>query len=99
MTKLANLLQTFSHKWSNMVVKKKLIRLRCKPTHPGKEDDQTRNLEVWYTANNIVPADKKLELILKIPVLVYKGCRPKKNSIFTDIVQIGGREVNPISKI
>ena len=35
------------------------------------------------------------------PVLskpLYKGCRPKKNSIFKDIFQIGGREVNPISK-
>ena len=27
-----------------------------------------------------------------------KGCRKKKPSIFTDIVQIGGREFNPISK-
>ena len=27
-----------------------------------------------------------------------KGCRPKKPCIFTDIVEIGGREVNTISK-
>ena len=32
-------------------------------------------------------------------VTTDKGCRQKKkNSIFKDIVQIGGREVNPISK-
>ena len=28
-----------------------------------------------------------------------KGYSKKKNSIFKDIVQTGGREVNPISKI
>ena len=29
----------------------------------------------------------------------FRGAvKKKKNSIFTDIVQIGGREVNPISK-
>ena len=27
-----------------------------------------------------------------------RGAVQKKHSIFTDIVQIGGREVNPISK-
>ena len=29
---------------------------------------------------------------------ISQGCRPKKKSIFKDIVQIGGREINPISK-
>ena len=28
----------------------------------------------------------------------YLGVTSKKNSIFVDIVQIGGREVNPMSK-
>ena len=38
---------------------------------------------------------------LKSQITIYftKGYRKKKNtSIFADIVQIGGREVNPISK-
>ena len=37
--------------------------------------------------------------LLKIKLLsLIRGAVKKKNSIFKDIVQIGGREVNPISK-
>ena len=34
-----------------------------------------------------------------IASVLPKGCRQKKNSILKDIVQIGGGEVNPMSKI
>ena len=39
---------------------------------------------------------KKMETTTKIKTL--RGAVKKTNSIFTDIVQIGGREFNPISK-
>ena len=38
------------------------------------------------------------EIILTKKIMSGKGCRQKKHSIFKDIAQIEGREVNPISK-
>ena len=52
-------------------------------------------------ANSICPRDTaRWNKKFKVKNVIYsKGCRQKKtNSIFTDSVQIGGREVNPISK-
>ena len=36
---------------------------------------------------------------MSLPVYCLRGAVKKKNSIFKDIVQIGGGEVNPMSKI
>ena len=59
-----------------------------------------------YNLNEYQISIVLIETVLLIPILLWfvttqsnsKGCRPKKNSIFVDIVQIGGRKVNPMSK-
>ena len=40
----------------------------------------------------------KVQSLFKLKTFDLKGWRQKKNSIFKDIAQIGGGEVNPISK-
>ena len=40
----------------------------------------------------------KMKFLIKKNYFLIRGAVQKKNSIFKDIVQIGGREVNPISK-
>ena len=69
----------------------------CRHDTPGKGShadismgDRRRGvgaIHIWVINNTMGHID-----------LITKGYSPQKNSIFKDIVQKGGREVNPISK-
>ena len=53
----------------------------------------------FYINNPAFCKTNSLGKPLDTPWLCLRGTLKKTNSIFKDIVQIGGREVNPISKM